>query len=128
MEHLASIFILAMLAIVFLQSGIDKITDWKGNLEWLKVHFSKTVISGMVPLALALILLLEIASGLTAVIGAIMLFAQDDNCWAFTSGILSGITFLLLFLGQRLAKDYAGAQGIVVYMIPTFFLIYLSVC
>lgn len=127
MEHLASIIILAMLAIVFLQSGIDKITDWKGNLEWLKSHFAKSILNGMVPLALALILLLELASGITAVIGGIMLFAQDNNCWALTSGILSSVTFLLLFLGQRLAKDYAGAQGIVVYLIPTVFLIYLLV-
>lgn len=127
MEHLASIIILAMLAIVFLQSGIDKITDWKGNLEWLKSHFAKSILNGMVPLALALILLLELASGITAVIGGIVLFTQDNNCWALISGILSSVTFLLLFLGQRLAKDYAGAQGIVVYLIPTVFLIYLLV-
>lgn len=125
MQHLAEIFILAMLAIVFLQSGIDKITDWNGNLGWLKSHFSKTVIKGMVSLALTLVLLLEIASGITSIIGAIFLWCGKNDCWAMTAAILSGITFLLLFLGQRLAKDYAGAQGIVVYFIPTVFLIYL---
>lgn len=127
MEQIAEIFILLMLAIVFLQSGIDKITDWNGNLGWLKSHFSKTIIKGMVPFALALVLLLELASGITAIVGAIMLGCGNDDCWAMTSAVLSGITFLLLFLGQRLAKDYAGAQGIVVYFIPTVFLIYLLV-
>lgn len=127
MEQIAEIFILLMLAIVFLQSGIDKITDWNGNLGWLKSHFSKTIIKGMVPFALALVLLLELASGITAIVGAIMLGCGNDNCWAMTSAVLSGSTFLLLFLGQRLAKDYAGAQGIVVYFIPTVFLIYLLV-
>lgn len=127
MEHLAEIFILAILAIVFLQSGIDKIIDWNGNLGWLKSHFSKTFIKGTVPLVLALVLLLELASGITSIVGAILLWCGNDDCWAMTGAILSGITFLLLFLGQRLAKDYAGAQGIVVYFIPTVFLIYLLV-
>jgi len=125
MEHLASIFILALLAIVFLQSGIDKVVDWKGNLGWLESHFSKTLIKGMVPFSLALVMLLELASGVTAIVGAILLWCHDDSCWALVSAVLSGITFLLLFLGQRLAKDYPGAQGIVVYFIPTVFLLYL---
>jgi uncharacterized membrane protein YphA (DoxX/SURF4 family) len=125
MAHLAEIFILIMLAIVFLQSGIDKIVDWKGNLGWLKGHFSKTPIKNMVPFSLGLVTLLEMASGATAVIGAIMLYCHENTCWALISGILSAITFLLLFLGQRLAKDYPGAQTIVVYLIPTVFLLYL---
>lgn len=125
MEHITLIFILALLAIVFLQSGIDKITDWKGNLEWLKSHFSKTIIKTQVPLALFIVTLLEITSGTLAVIGAITLYANGNNCIAILSGLLSAVTFLLLFLGQRLAKDYAGAQGIVVYMIPTLFLLYI---
>ncbi len=125
MEHLASIFILTLLAIVFLQSGIDKIIDWKGNLSWLESHFSQTVLKGMVPFSLFLILILEIASGVTAIIGGIMLWCKNDSCWAMRSGILSAITFLLLFMGQRLAKDYPGAQSIVIYLIPTLFLIYI---
>src|SRR5690606_19655796 len=125
MEHITSICILALLAIVFLQSGIDKITDWKGNLGWLKDHFANSPLKNAVPFSLGLITILEISSGATAIIGAILLHFQDDNCLALLSGILSAVTFLLLFLGQRLAKDYPGAQGIVVYFIPTVFLLYI---
>lgn len=125
MHHLPEIVILALLAIVFLQSGIDKIVDWKGNLGWLKGHFVNTPIKNLVPFSLGMVTLLEMASGITAVIGAIMLCCNENTCWALISGILSAITFLLLFLGQRLAKDYAGAQTIVIYLIPTVILLYL---
>ncbi len=125
MEHLAEIFILIMLAIVFLQSGIDKVVDWKGNLGWLKGHFAKSPIKNMVPFSLFVITILEILSGLSAIVGIVSLLTCEGNFYALLSAILSAITFSMLFLGQRLAKEYLGAQGIVVYMIPTFFLLYL---
>lgn len=125
MEHLAEIAILVMLAIVFLQSGIDKVMDWKGNLGWLQGHFANSPIKNMVPFSLFMITVLEILSGLSAVVGAVSLLMCEGNFFALCSAILSIITFTFLFLGQRLAKDYPGAQGIVVYMIPNFFLLYI---
>ena len=35
------ILLLLFLAITFVQSGLDKILDWKGNLSWLKRSFCK---------------------------------------------------------------------------------------
>lgn len=125
MEHLAEIFILIMLAIVFLQSGIDKILDRKGNLSWLQGHFANSPLKNMVPFSLFTVTFFEILSGLSAVVGAVSLIACEGTLFALISGILSAITFLMLFLGQRLAKDYPGAQTIVIYLIPTVFLLYL---
>ncbi|MGB6083833.1 DoxX family protein [Moheibacter sp.] len=125
MEHLAEIFILIMLAIVFLQSGIDKIVDRKGNLSWLKGHFANSPLKNIVPFSLFTVTVFEIISGLSAVVGAVSLITCEGNLFALISGILSAITFLMLFLGQRLAKDYAGAQTIVIYLIPTVLLLYL---
>lgn len=125
MEHLAEIFILIMLAIVFLQSGIDKITDKKGNLSWLKGHFANSPLKNMVPFSLFTITVLEILSGLSAVVGAVSLITCEGTLFALISGILSAITFLMLFLGQRLAKDYPGAQTIVIYLLPTVLLLYM---
>ena len=45
---------------------------------------------------------------------------------ALIAAILSAVTFLCLFLGQRIAKDYAGAQTIVIYLIPTFFNLFID--
>lgn len=125
MEHLTEILILAMLAIVFLQSGLDKITDRKGNLDWLKGHFANSIFKNVVALNLTIVTVLEILSGTTAVIGIVCLLIEGNSSMALLSGILSSATFLCLFLGQRLAKDYVGAQTIVIYLMPTFFLLYL---
>ena len=57
------ILVSAFLAILFLQSGIDKVVDRRGNLEFLQGHFAKSPLAGMVPLLATVITILEIASG-----------------------------------------------------------------
>ncbi|PRX56915.1 DoxX family protein [Flagellimonas meridianipacifica] len=125
MEHITKILLLVFLAITFIQSGLDKIVDWKGNLGWLKGHFSETIFKNMVPLLLGIILLLECVSGVLAVAGAIQFATFDSSSLALYAAILSCITLLLLLLGQRVAKDYDGARTIVIYFMPAIFLVFL---
>ncbi|RUA16820.1 MAG: DoxX family protein [Flavobacteriia bacterium] len=129
MENLISnateILLLLFLTITFLQSGIDKMLDWKGNLGWLTGHFSKSIFKGSVPVLLGTILVLEMLSGILCGVGVFQFVIDGDSSIGFLGAVLSAITLLLLLLGQRVAKDYAGAQTIVVYLIPTVFLVYL---
>jgi uncharacterized membrane protein YphA (DoxX/SURF4 family) len=125
MNHITEIIILVFLAITFLQSGFDKIADWKGNIEWLKSHFAETILKNRVPFSVGLILTLEIVAGILAIIGILSILINKNTEIALLSGIISCITLLLLLLGQRLAKDYDGARTIVIYLIPTLFLVYL---
>lgn len=125
MNHITEIIILIFLAITFLQSGIDKISDWKGNVEWLKSHFSKTILKNRVPFSLKLILVLEMIAGFLAVLGTLSILINGNTEIALISGVISAITLLFLLLGQRIAKDYDGARTIVIYFIPTLFLVYL---
>ena len=125
MEHITKILLLVFLAITFIQSGLDKIVDWKGNLGWLKSHFSKTVFKDVVPLLLGIILLLECISGVLAIAGAIQFATFDSSSLSLYAAILSCITLLLLLLGQRVAKDYDGARTIVIYFVPAIFLVFL---
>ena len=126
MTQVAPLLVLAFLAITFLQSGYDKIKDWKGNVEWLNGHFSNTVLAKQVPLALGTILLLEIVSGVLCVSGIIQNIMQDGviRGLGFYGAILSCITLLFLLFGQRLAKDYDGARTIVIYFIPAVLVVY----
>ena len=126
MTQVAPLLVLAFLAITFLQSGYDKIKDWKGNVEWLNSHFSNTVLAKQVPLALGTILLLEIVSGVLCVSGIIQNIMQDGviRGLGFYGAILSCITLLFLLFGQRLAKDYDGARTIVIYFIPAVLLVF----
>jgi len=48
-KNLPALFGALFLAILFIQSGLDKVFDWNGNLGWLTGHFEKTFVAGMVP-------------------------------------------------------------------------------
>ena len=124
-SNLQPVIIITLLffAITFIQSGYDKIMDWKGNVGWLTGHFANTPIKNMVPQSLIIILVLEVLAGALSVLGAIEIFINDGRDFAFVATILSCITLLFLLLGQRLAKDYDGARTIVIYFIPAILLL-----
>ena len=123
--HLLQIFGSAFLAILFLQSGIDKIIDHRGNLNWLKGHFAKSPLAGVVPILLAAITILEVAAGALSAIGCIMLVVSREATLAFYGAVTSAVALLALFFGQRIAKDYAGAAVLVGYFLLTLVTLYL---
>ncbi len=129
MENLAShpteILILIFLIIIFLQSSIDKIYDWKGNLSFLTEHFADTPLQGLVPILLGTIMLTEMAAGILCAVGLFQLVVFSDNIMAYYGAILACIALLMLLFGQRLAKDYEGAKTIAVYFVPAVFLVFL---
>ena len=124
MIQVAPLLVLAFLAITFLQSGYDKIADWKGNVEWLKGHFSQTFIKNNVPAALGVVLITEVIAGALCVAGAIQLFANGSTVIGHYGAVMSCITLLFLLFGQRIAKDYDGARTIVIYFIPAILAVY----
>ena len=69
--YVMQILVSAFLAILFLQSGIDKILDRRGNFEWLKGHFAKSPLAGIVPLLLISITILEVAAGVLSAVGCV---------------------------------------------------------
>ena len=122
---LLQIFVSAFLAILFLQSGIDKIVDRRGNLEWLKEHFAKSPLAGVVPALLICITILEVAGGALSAIGCLVVILLKDPTIAFYGAIFSAAAITALFFGQRIAKDYAGAAVLVPYFLLTLVAIYL---
>ncbi|MEP7250619.1 MAG: DoxX family protein [Spartobacteria bacterium] len=111
------ILISAFFAILFLQSGIDKILDRRGNLEWLTGHFAKSPLAGMVPVLLSIITLMELAAGALSAIGCLLILLRHDSTVAFYGAVLSGLALLALFFGQRMAKEYPGAASLVPYFL-----------
>ncbi len=124
-SNIAELLLLGFLTITFLQSGIDKVLNWKGNLSWLTGHFAKSLFKGMVPVLLGTIMVLEMLSGILSGVGIFQFAIDGESIFGFYGAVLSAITLLMLLLGQRVAMDYEGARTIVVYLIPTIFLVYL---
>jgi hypothetical protein len=123
--YLMQIFAAAFLAILFLQSGIDKVVDRRGNLEWLKGHFAKSPLAGVVPSLVTAITILEIAAGALSAVGCVLVILLKDSTIAFYGAILSAAAITALFFGQRIAKEYAGAAVLVPYFLVTLVAIYL---
>jgi len=123
--YLLQILASAFLAILFLQSGIDKIVDRRGNLEWLKGHFARSPLAGIVPALLICITILEVAAGVLSAVGCALVILLKDSMIAFYGAILSATAITALFVGQRIAKDYAGAAVLVPYFLLTLVAIYL---
>ncbi len=114
---IVQLFIGLFIATALLQSGLDKIIDRSGNLEWLTGHFNKSLLTGMVPLVLTIITFLELAGGGLCLIGGIAIIFYKCDQYLFYGLIISGINFIALFFGQRIAKDYEGAAVLVGYFI-----------
>src|ERR1700745_1543687 len=123
--YLMQILAAAFLAILFLQSGIDKVVDRSGNLEWLKGHFAQSPLAGVVPALVTAITILEIAAGALSAVGCVLVILLKDSTIAFYGAILSAAAITALFLGQRIAKEYAGAAVLVSYFLLTLVAIYL---
>jgi hypothetical protein len=120
-------FGLIVLSILFIQSGLDKISDRKGNLEWLKGHFANSPFKNSVPFVLTVLTLEEVLTGVLCLAGLGVLLITGHTAIAII-GLSSGLlTFVSLFLGQRLAKDYAGAASLIPYMIFNALVLFLFV-
>src|SRR5437867_11773094 len=123
--YLMRIFVSAFLAVLFLPSGIDKVVDRRGNLEWLNGHFAKSPLAGVVPALVTAITILELAAGALSGVGCLALIALRDSTVAFYGAVISAVAIVALFFGQRIAKDYAGAAVLVPYFLLALIAIYL---
>ena len=125
-DNLPALFSALLVAILFIQSGLDKVFDWKGNLEWLSGHFSKTFLGGMVPMMLATITVMELVTGFSAAVGIVYFFATGSTVLIFYASVVGAASVTALFFGQRVAKDYAGAGVLVPYFILLILTMFLT--
>jgi len=105
------------LAILFLQSGLDKVFNFADNLGWLTGHFSKTPFRSQVKMMLITITIAEVAAGVLALMGAGQIAMNGEKTFAMYGAQFATLDIVMLFFGQRIAKDYAGAASLVPYLI-----------
>ncbi|MEO7674125.1 MAG: DoxX family protein [Pyrinomonadaceae bacterium] len=125
-RNLPALFAALLVSILFMQSGLDKVLDRNGSLEWLNGHFSKTFLAPMVPLLLTMITLMEIAAGVLAAAGVVYFLFTSSSVVIFAASIVAALAITALFFGQRIAKDYVGAAVLVPYFILVGFLMFLT--
>ena len=116
-SEITKVVLATFFAILFLQSGIDKITDYAGNLSWLTGHFGKSPLKNIVPMMLITVTIFEVAAGGLSAVGAVFILLGKGSQIAYFGALLSSISLVMLFFGQRIAKDYGGAAGLVPYFV-----------
>jgi hypothetical protein len=127
LKNLPALFAALLAAILFIQSGLDKVFDWKGNLGWLTGHFSKSFLAPMVPVMLATITLMELATGFLAAAGIVYFLVAGSLALVFWASVVGAASIAALFFGQRVAKDYPGAALLVPYFLLMLFTMYVTV-
>ena len=111
------LFILLFFSIVFIQSGLDKLFDKKGNVAFLIELLGKTFKKPLILLAFYVVTILEILSGLLCFVGVIEILYKGTNKAALIGMVLGSTALLVLLFGQRVAKNYEGAKTITIYFI-----------
>lgn len=124
-DYPTEVLVLLFLIVTFLQSGIDKLLDWKGNVSFISDHFKNSPLKNNVPLLLGVILLLEIIAGFLMLYGVYQLYTTGAKEIALLGVELCAVVLIFLLIGQRLAKDYAGAMSLGVYFIITLWGVFL---
>ena len=116
-EKIAFLFVLAFFLIVFIQSSLDKIFDYKGNLNFLidllKIHFSPPLIV----FALISVTILEFISGILCLIGIIEFIFNDSSCCK-----IKLLSQLLRFSGVLTSSSAEGSET------PSGAKLFVSIC
>jgi diacylglycerol kinase len=122
---LLQLLVSAFLAVLFLQSGIDKVVDRRGNREYLQAHFAKSPLAGTVGPMFLVITVLEVLAGALSGIGCLVVLLTHNPTIALLGAVVAAVNLIALFFGQRMAKDYAGAAALVPYFLLALSGIYL---
>ena len=115
-REIARVLILVFFAVLFLQSGLDKIFDFDGNRAYIKSVFEKTLPARIVSILFVVLLVLEVTTGVACALGAAGAFFSQPALgkWAM---VLAAVCLIQLFAGLRIAHDYQGAAAIVPYFL-----------
>jgi uncharacterized membrane protein YphA (DoxX/SURF4 family) len=112
---LARTLVCAFFTVLFLQSGLDKVVDWKGNLDWLTGHFSKSFFGKATPVLLGTMAVMELLTCLASAFAIVVLWTSGPPEVPIAAMTLACLSLVMLFAGQRFAKDYAGAATLATY-------------
>lgn len=109
----------SFLSVLFLQSGLDKVFDWSGNKAYITGYLEKTPFRPVSGFLFLVITLLEVAAGIVSAAGVLSAVLLQSPVLGLVGALLATASILSLFLGQRLAKDYASAAAMVPYFLVT---------
>jgi uncharacterized membrane protein YphA (DoxX/SURF4 family) len=113
------------LAILFIQSGVNKVFHWDENSSFITDHFKGSYLAKISTPVFIIITVFEVAAGVFSAIGVITLVFTGDVKFAYIGAVLATLNITMLFFGQRIVKDYAGAASLAAYFILCVISVYI---
>lgn len=108
--------VIAFFAIVFLQSGLNKLVDSEGNMAYMQGAFSQApTLQGMMGPLFWTLTAIELTTGVFCGLGLVTFSFWSGGFFARWGIRLATLALLALLFGQRMAKDYGGAAVITSY-------------
>jgi uncharacterized membrane protein YphA (DoxX/SURF4 family) len=114
-EKIAFLLVLTFFLIVFIQSGLDKVLDYNGNLSFLNGLLGGFFSSSLIAVSLVSVTILELTSGILCLLGIISFFIEGSTFIGLIGLIVGSLALLVLLFGQRVSKNYEGAKTITIY-------------
>ena len=97
---IAFLLILCFFTIVFLQSGLDKVFDKKGNLDYLYSLLGSVFSKNIIRFAFYSVTLLELISGLLCAAGLFDYFLSASSLFGLIGLIVGSFALLILLFGH----------------------------
>src|SRR5262249_24597733 len=94
------------LAILFLQSGLDKVIDFQATQGYLTQHLGNSPRRGAVARLLVTLTIIEVSAGVLCAAGQVELLVLGTTRAAFWGISVAALAFTCLFFGQRISNDY----------------------
>ena len=120
------LLILSFFSIVFIQSGFDKVFDHKGNLSFLRDLLGKFFSQSLITLAFISVTVLELFSGFLCLAGVFYTLFYDSSLIGLVGLIVGAVALLVLLFGQRVSKNFEGANTITIYFILSIIVVLLA--
>jgi putative oxidoreductase len=116
-DAVARFLVTGFFAVVFVQSATDKLVDRDGNIAYFTDHFKSSPLpSSAVPLLFWMLTLIEGTAGVLCGLGLLLGDFLNKGFGVSACGVsMAGVALLCLLVGQRVAKDYAGAAVVAAY-------------
>jgi len=117
MAAIGRFLVTAFFAVVFGQSALDKLFDVEGNVGYFQDHFKSSPFpSEMIRPLFWLLTAIEATAGALCALGLLTFSFLRPGFGVASLGLTAaGVALLSLLLGQRMAKDYAGAAVVAAY-------------
>src|SRR5690606_31002792 len=110
-------FALAFFVFLLITHGIssyEKVFDFKGTLAWMKTHFAQSILKDIVPLALTILVFMEVATTGMSAYALYELLTNENIEWVHFANIFNLISlFLMLIRSEEHTSELQSRENLV---------------